>query len=394
MKMKMRISLMTLGLLSLANFAQAADSGSDIAPTASLRTETSALEGSHKATKLELKAGVMGRSLEDEVVNSKYAGGTIDINAERTLIKDYLAARLNLSVIMTSGSYTNQYPDSGEGKAPTAFNINEAALAFTPASFLKFEAGVLLTQFSSIPSNFEALGFPGAKETIEVGNDDFKIATFAMQAIPTSDTAAVKSGESGVSSQLQLIGVNFSTDPKDKKDFGLAASVVRYDFKNLNTSAATDSRTLGNTVSADGPQARFMYEFGGYESSANMAYQMTKRLKATMSGSYIKNEKAPDLFNKGYLYSAGLSTPVAGSEIAFTGGYFYNESDTLPASYTSTGKGSNNRFGNVYRLSMENKKDKINGFVQYTKANEIEDRPYTADREIIVFGLEVAYEIL
>lgn len=384
--------LIAAGLSSLANFAWAADSGSDIAPTASLKTETSALEGTNKSTKLELKAGVMGRSLEDEIVNSKYAGGTLDINGERTLIKDYLAARLNLTVMMTSGSFTNLYGD--EGKAPNAVYINEAAVSFTPASFLKFEGGVLLTQFSSLPSNFDALGFPGARETIEFGNEDFKIGTFAMQAIPTSDTAAVKSSEAGINSQVQMIGVTLSTDPKDKKDFGLAASVTRFDFKNLNTSAATDSQKLGNTVVAEGPQARFRYEFGGYESSANVAYQMTKRLKGTLSGSYLKNDKAPDLSNKGYLYSAGLSTPISGNELGITAGYFYNESDTLPASYTSTGKGSNNRFGNVVRLSLENKKEKVNGFVQYTKANEIEDRPYTADREIILFGLEVAYEIL
>ena len=108
----------------------------------------------------------------------------------------------------------------------------------------------------------------------------------------------------------------------------------------------------------------------------------------------MRNELAPEGKDRGYLYTVGFAQPLGFREVSASIGYFYNEEDTLPASYTSSGKGSNNRFGQVARLGYSNSKENVSGYIQYTRANEIVNKPYTADRDIVVLGLEVSYDVL
>lgn len=345
-----------------------------------------------KRTKLSVTTGLLGRSLEDRYVNSKYAGGTINLVGSHR-IADNLEARMAVGFLLSAGSYSNLY--GSEGSAPNAVYVDEAALAYKPFSSLSLEAGVILTQFSTMPSNMESMGFPSLRQTYEMGNADYKAQIFATQAIPTSDTAAVQATQSGITTTLLMYGIGGTTNAQDLDGLTLSGSVGRFQFENLNSSAATDSQTLGNSVDGGGgPQARFRYQFEGTEVGAKVAYRFKGGLKTSLSGAYVKNEKAPEEKNKGYLYSAGVAMPFGTREVSASFGYFYNEEDTLPASYTSTGKGSNNRFGQVARIGMENSKDSVSGFVQYTRANEIVNKPFTADRDIIVLGLEIGYDVL
>lgn len=372
-----------------------AQSSTSVAPTpapqATLKTDLVSPPETRK-TKLSVTTGLLGRSLEDRYVNSKYAGGAINLNGTHRLA-DGLEARLAVGFILSAGSYSNLY--GSEGSAPNAVYVDEAALAYKPFSSLSLEAGVILTQFSTMPSNMESMGFPSLRQTFEMGNDDYKAQLFATQAIPTSDTAAVQATQSGITTTLLMYGIGGTTNAQDRQGLTLSGSIGRFQFENLNSSAATDSQTLGNSVDAGGgPQARFRYEFEGTEIGAKTAYRFRNGFQANLSGAFLRNEKAPEGKNKGYLYSIGGALPLGNREISASVGYFYNEEDTLPASYTSTGKGSNNRFGQVARFGMANSKDAVSGFVQYTRANEIVNKPFTADRDIIVLGLEIGYDVL
>lgn len=346
-----------------------------------------------KKTSLTVKPGLVARTTEDEFVNSKWGGGFVDIAGERK-VGSMLSAKLDMSVYMTTGSYTSQYPDVGSSKGPNAVLLNEAFLTVKPIKQFSLDAGIVATSFSALPSMFEANGFPSVRATAELEGDTMKASVFGMQSIPTSDTATVQPTESGVTTTLTTYGVNIGPSSKYDGAFSLEAGLTRFSFKDLNSSAATDSQYLGNTVVSPGAQARFAYGFGGYEYGLGAKLNFTKFTKAFVSGAFLKNEEAPDLSNRGYAYQAGLTFPIAANEMTVSGGYFFNESDTVPGAYASAARAFNNRFGPMAALRFKNEKEGVAGNVRYVRANEIEDLAYTADREIITFTLEIAYEVL
>lgn len=350
------------------------------------------LPSKEKRTEFSLSTGLLGRSMEDLYVNSKYAGGTIALSGAHRISKE-LSARMEVGFILSAGSYSNLY--GSEGSAPNIVYIDEAAVSYRPLKNLLFEAGVILTQFSTMPSNLESLGFPSLRQAYDFGNEDTKAQIFAQQSIPTSDTAAVQATQAGITTTFLAYGAGFSTNLQKENGFGFSGSASRFEFNNLNASAATDSQLLGNSVdSAGGPQARFRYGFAGTELGAGASYRFSQGTELSLNGAFLRNELAPEGKDRGYLYTVGFAQPLGVSEVSASIGYFYNEEDTLPASYTSSGKGSNNRFGQVARLGYTNSKENVTGFVQYTRANEIVNKPYTADRDIVVLGLEVSYDVL
>ena len=89
-----------------------------------------------------------------------------------------------------------------------------------------------------------------------------------------------------------------------------------------------------------------------------------------------------------------MTVAIAGLEYGIVLGHFYNETDTLPASYASLSRGYNDRFGNKAMLIIEDKKQKIVGKIQYVESTPIVDMPYITDRSTLLFSLESAYEIL
>lgn len=347
---------------------------------------------SKKATSLKVTAGVTGKSMEDRWVNSKWAGGQLGLMGKREFFEN-MSGALDISFLMAAGTYSNQY--GSEGSAPNAFWLDEASLAWTPVKFLKLEGGVIPMSFSSAPSNMDAHGFPSLRQSLLWERKSFTASLFAAQAIPASGTGSVKPSENGITTTYMTVGASVESSEKRSSPLSLNASILRYDFRNLNSSAATDSQFLGNSVvGSPGPQARFKYGFGGYEAAGGMKLRLGSRWSTRASGAFIRNELAPNNTNRGYQYTGGFGYKFGERELTLTGGYFHNQSDTIPGAYASLSRGYNNRFGNVARIALSDKKESISGFVQYVRSNEIEDRPYTADRDTVTFGLEAAYDVL
>lgn len=393
MRLFIRTSSTTLlcALIAVPTWAKSTTNSSSSTLQATLPVTMAPAAQKPKATTVSITAGITGKSMEDKWVNSKWAGGQIGILGSRDLLSN-LKATLDMSALMTVGTFSNQY--GSEGSAPNSFWLNEASLAYTPISLLKLEAGVMPMQFSALPSTLDAPGFPALRQSLLWEGRSLSASIFATQAIPTAGTGAVKPSENGVTTSYTVVGANLGTSEESLAPVALNASVLRFDFRNLNSSAATDSQYLGNSIVSPGPQARFKYGFGGYEAATGAKFRLGSRWSTRISGAMIRNELAPKKTNLGYQYSAGIGYQAGDREVTLSGGYFYNESDTIPGTYASSGKGFNNRFGNTARLKFEDKKENITGFIQYVRSNEIEDRPYTADRDTLTFGLEAAYDVL
>jgi hypothetical protein len=344
------------------------------------------------STRLEIATILRTQSIEDKVLNSKVAGGVVQFIGGRQF-NSYLSGSLFFSTLLMTGSYTNRY--TAEGAPPTGVELNNAYLDVHPMDWLSLQLGVLDLEFSSIVSSFNIQGFPGARTIVHNKGDLAEVSLSASQTVPTSPTPEVKSSEAGLNTTLNLATLSLATNPQDKADLTVKASATYFQFNNLTSSAATDSQYLGNTVSLVGSQARFMYGFQGNEYAGQASLRLTKKLKLNFSGSQLKNDLAPDSQNLAQVMRGSITYSQNGVNWTFGGGAFSNESDTLPASYTSARLGNNNRFGYMANILTEFEKQKTKIFASFVQANVIdgENKPYQADRQIISVGMEARYEI-
>jgi hypothetical protein len=345
-------------------------------------------------SKLTLSPGVRAKSVEDNIVNAKMAGAVIGITGERTFTPS-LSGKIDISLLLLTGNYSNRY--TSEGAAPNGLDLGEASLTgklFSRGSeSVYITGGVIPVEFTTLISVLDGVGFPGLKETAESSGETLKAQIWASQTTPTSDTGAVKSSESGVNSQLQMAGLNIATNPKGTDDYTFKLGASQFDFQNLTSSAATDSQYRGNSVTQIGNQAKFKYQFKGYEAAASAAVKVGLHWNFETVGSYLVNSRAPSGLNKGSM--GQLKTSYLDNGIKYTGTYasFYNEPDTLPATYTLLGIGQNNRFGWYVSFKTEWEKEKVNSVLKFVQANEMQDNIYTADRQIISLSVEAVYDI-
>lgn len=393
-KMKQKIILTSaIILLSREAFSVEVNTTQPITSGASSMTlpQTQAVKETDRQTKLSVNAALVGVSSEDKVMNSKQGGPRFDLAGSHKFTS-YLKADIDVSLFVMTGALTNRY--TNEGSAPNGFLLGRAVLEVAPVSWAYLQVGVLDVSFSSIISTWDNQGFPGLQEGLVAKTDSFEATVWASQTIPTSSTKEVRSSENGINTQLNLVGLTLSNDPNEKRDFKLQANATHFQFKNITTSAATDSIYLGNTVTPVGSQARFTYEFEGNEFAGLMGYKFTERWKMEVSGSELRNNAAPEQLNKAQYVQGKIFYKTNGPELGLTMGSFANESDSLPAVFTSSRSANNNRFGYTVKIDSNWEKEKFTTYMRYTQANEIVDRPFSADRTTISIGLEAAYEIL
>ncbi len=341
-------------------------------------------------TNAQLMTILIGRSIEDQIVNAKWMGTSFELVVDQEF-QSWLKAHLDMNSFFATGSFSNLYTQ--EGHAPSGFLLTEASLEVDPFSFMSFKGGVLFTEFSDIHSSFQGAGFPGARAALHFKNETLSTELWTSQVIPTSDTAEVKSAENGITSRLSLVGGNLKLG--DAKSLAnLKLGLTYFDFIDLTSSAAVDSQYLGNTVTLTGSQARFNYDFKGWETSGSTSIRLGSRTRIGVDGSYLKNPQAPETANLAYSYVFKLTRKFGLIDVIPSFGYFYNESDSLPATYSRLNYSYNNRLGTIAGLATVFTKQKITAFARWLKADEIEDRPFTADRNIVTIGVEADYDIL
>lgn len=347
--------------------------------------------GDSPSNKLKVGIGVRARSTEDLYVNSKYGGLTFNLIGEARA-NSVLSANIDILTINSSGAYSSLY--TGEGRPLSAIFLNEASVNIAATSFLDFRVGVLNTEFSTITSTFEGQGFLGYRATLYKEGDSLRGELFGSQTVPASDTAEVKTSENGINTTLDLAGFSLSTNPKDKGAFTAKFSATAFEFKDLTSSAATDSRYFGNSVVDLGPVAKFKYNFKGYETAASMKAKFSDTWTSEAMGSYMINQSAPEGLNKGFKYSINVTKEYRQVKYTPLFGYFYNEPDTVPAVYASWNMANANRFGRYFGFNAELLKSKSKIMARWYQANEIEDKSYMADRNIVTLSAEITYDIL
>lgn len=379
-------------LFSVATFAaESTTSSLGAASTVSAPIpSTTEPQGRGKPT-AKLSVSVNGRRIHDQFVKSNIAGPGLELSAAHEF-SSKLSADLVVGALFNSGTASSLF--TTEGQPSSYIYMSEATLTFAPIQPLALKGGVIETRFSTNQSIFRPSGFPGVAESVKFGGDRFNLTLQATQTMPTASGVSKNYVDSDEQPYLLLHTLGGNAGNKDDA-LSLSASVTHFLFSDLPANAAQDSRFVGNSVSGLGASsARFQYQFQGFEASTILRSRLSRSMKLELRTAGLRNSEAPNGKNLGYNATLIPVIDVGNMEFKPEVGYFHNESDTLPASYTSSGIGSNNRKGWLAGLRAKFKEENVTLSTRWVEANKIDANPYTADRTIFTINLETSYDIL
>ncbi len=372
---------MMLTVLALQANAESISSETSAANT--LTTSASAA----KKYSLSLNTKLGASRVEDIYVKSTVAGAELGLDGKQFLLPS-ITSQISLGVNLYTGNASSYFTD--EGRPSSGVSIREASVLFKATPNLSAQAGVIRTRFS--PGNSVlARSFPGISEKMKWGDDFTSIRLEASQAMPTSGTVSLRVLDDDTSPYLLVHTLATSIG----KDLSARANLTHFKFGELGSGSAQDSRFYGNTVDGYGKQnARFVYTFEGFEAGAGIDYRISDSFAISCDGYYTMNNEAP--ITKRAAYATALEVKYLDStyEIAPSLNYFRAESDVLPASYSSSGFGSNNRQGFGFGLRLNFPKDQMGFSGSWAQANKIEDNPYMGDRSVIRLQMEAKYDLL
>ncbi len=352
--------------------------------------DTTTKEEKSETYGLGLAVGLSGRYLQDELAKSSKSGGWLEISGNHE-INNWLQGNLTVGAVLSSGSAISLY-DSSVGPSSYIY-LTEASLTFKMIESFEVEAGVIGSNFMTMPSLLANDGFPGLVEKFIIGDKDGSNFTLkASQLLPSTKLETRVGGDTALPSLL-LAGGEATLEAAEGVSFGVSANHFR--FYNLPTTTAEGARLTGNSLSNGiGPGLYFDYLFEGYQ--AGFKFKIRPESSAvgfTWDGGYVRNIRAPEGLNEGYSSNLKAHIQVRSLKIEPSFGVFYNEKDTLPGLYTQGSIGQNNRRAYSAGLALATP----GGTEFYTKiiqGDVIEDDPYLADRTIFTLGMEANYDIL
>ena len=333
---------------------------------------------------------VYGRQVEDEFSRSHQGVTVID---PELYVKygEYLTLGLDLVAILGTGNASNFWNE--DGKPPNAILLNEGygKINFDKNLFVK--AGVIRTPINPLTSIMTPGTFIGAQEEWQIGADESNITLTGYEAIPSSGTVSRRIYDDGT----QAYFLSQTLAGRLKTDFGtdLKAAATRFQFENLSTNVANDSYFLGNSLESfegSSKSFRFRYGFMGTETSLTLKQDIGKH-EASIFGSTIVNDQAPDGQNKGRMVGGGLK--IVSGNYAFRPQYtvFNYDADVIPTTYSLITMRFQNRTGYKVGFDIELIKEKLALRNYYMKMNLKDANPYLADREIYNIALEAKYDI-
>ncbi|MBL7544962.1 MAG: hypothetical protein JNL11_14180 [Bdellovibrionaceae bacterium] len=340
-----------------------------------------------------IKVTTLGRSIQDKNLKSRVGWTFVEAGVD-TEYTDWLAFSIGVVGIFGEGSGQNYLSDDGGGS--NALVLDYASMNIKPIKQANLKAGVIGYQINPIYTTMSSGTSLGAEEKLELAtpSEMFKLTLQSSQIVPST-------------------GVSKGLVENDKNPFFLANSVMgevkaeviktslkvagaQYRFGNLPKSQAVNSLTAGNSVGSVqgiGENMQYAIGFGGIEVAAALETDWTSRLKTTFKAVQIKNDRAFDENNEGFMGRFDIRMVFGNVALKPSLTVFEIEADTTPANYTILSNRYNNRKGQMGGLSLELVKQKVSFFGNYTKADEIIDSPYMTDRELYNIGVEVNYDL-
>jgi hypothetical protein len=277
-----------------------------------------------------------------------------------------------------------------EGTPYTGPSFDEASFTATAIPQTEISAGIVSTEFNPISSTFGGTGFAGLREVYNFENGSFFGSLKGFQVAPSSLGVANRAVDSEKNPFLTIGNINlgFKTER-----FKAMLGYTKYDFYGMTSASASDSRYLGNSVKGI-EVVNYEYKFRGQELAATSILTLRLDDKLGVSGNVTKNDEAPDKRNFGWMAKGYYEYNFKRYSVRPSITRFRFEPDLMPAFFSRGGLGFLNRDGYAGEIRGTLKKYKLDGYVSYLDAKEVERKAEQSDRISVTVGLEVKYEIL
>lgn len=292
------------------------------------------------------KLGLSGQTYADQTDSQSFASFGIGLRGGLSLLED-LDFNGELSLIAQSGFSQTRF---GRDSLNDGINLHEAILSYDPSKYITVDAGIINQGHLGQELLVSSRPFPGLRQTLQYDISDITFGLKAQQTIPTSrslDTHTRSEKEKTPSFLTETLFANYSPTSR----LGFTGHITRYQFNNLPTHVAYESRLIGNTVPHSTPaESQFLYDFKGLAYGVSAQAQIMERIGVDLNGQLLENREAPDAFNRGYSLQLGVTLEIFEQQLRASVTNFFNESDSAPAYYNSSRLGHNNRKGNAFGL--------------------------------------------
>jgi hypothetical protein len=338
---------------------------------------------------LNLSFSSRGTDTQDDNVKATTSASYIGVQFN-WFVTNWVKARFVGGYQFATGNSSILY--GSETYPYTGPSFDEAAFTFTPTDHFEFSSGIVSTDFNTVSSTFAGAGFAGLREVYNWNNGPYMGSLRGYQVAPSSLGAANRALDDEKNPFLTIANIN--TGVKLSR-FSTMLAYTKYDFYGMSSASAADSRYLGNTVVGDGNDiVNYKYKFRGNEVAANAQVLFRLDDKLGVTGNLTKNDEAPDKRNRGWLVRGYYEYNYGRYSIRPAITRFRFESDLMPAFFSQGGLGYLNRDGYAGEIRGALKKYRLEAYVRYLDAKEIEPKPAQSDRTSVTVGMEVKYEVL
>lgn len=334
--------------------------------------------------------GLNARTMSDLTDSETYASARLNLLGGAKLLPS-LQLLGDVSVAGASGFSQSRFGNDSLG---SGININEALVSVFPEGFFSLDAGIINQRFLGSGLLVSDLPFPALRQTLKkewnIEDSTIELGLKAQQAIPTSRTLdnqkrSEKEGTPTFMTQTLYADVEFTDSTS------MNASLSRYQFKELPSSVAFESRLLGNTVPfSTASQSQFLFDYQGSLYTLNARQKLVSGLAIYGGAELIENDEAPSAYNRGFLTKIGATWNFQDHELDLSVANYFNESDSSPAFYNSSRLGHNNMKGQAYAAAFTYE-ELFRVRVQYSDTDVISPNLVNTRRQNLSVALETLY---
>jgi hypothetical protein len=287
---------------------------------------------------------------------------------------------MNLSSSRVQSRYNNQSNNN--------FILNELSMNYLPVDFAKLSLGALNQNHLNSPFLVSGVSFPGIAARVEKKFTNFTIGYKGQNLIPTS--TSLDSDRTDQEKMPGLVTQGVFANYKLKEAIQLGGQINLFNFSNLPSIVAFESKRLGNSVTgiASG-DSHFENEFSGISASYYTNIKYNNSFEQNLSLSIVENGQTSSGNNRAQMIETNISYKTESINFIPGVGVFYAEPDVSPAYYNTGLLGHNNRQGLKYSLRTEFNKMNLAVEASYVDSKVINTSVYQDDLTSVELVMEM-----
>lgn len=333
------------------------------------------------------RARIYGEAARLETQSSEVGGFDAFIEAKYQMLEK-LEARVFLRGKFQAGHSQSFF---GDIEPDTGVFVREAALRYSPFSFLDLKAGVINQDWLEMELLVFRKSFPGGSAHLShQWTEEFSTSFASQYLIPTSQTLSTRTMDQEPTPTFLTHTASAEWTGESLKIRGRAST---FEYKDLPSIVAFESQKRGNSFTViNGPNnSDFQYPFKGWFTQLGVSYHFGL-IEPLAYLSVIKNEKAPRTYNDGQLWGVGANFHTTDVVYSLIYENYFAESDVVPGYYNAWGYGNTNKEGYGLDFKANFLKKNFRLRVQYYDAKVINLDPLQQNQQYFFLGVETGYD--